>query len=53
MNFLGINELVIALNEKNTSLFKEKKLLETYENYSFCEFCNITYPINNEWTKII
>ena len=50
MNFLGISEPVIDLCGKNNNIFKNKKILPSHEECSFCNFCNVTYPIEDSWS---
>ena len=51
MNFLGMNAPVNKLcgNESNT--FKNKHIFKEYEKYSFHKLCNVSYPIDDSWSK--
>ena len=51
MNFLGINAPVNSLCGKDNKIFKNKRILGGHEKCSFCNFCNVTYNIEDSWCK--
>ena len=51
MNFLGINEPVNKMCGKESKTFKNKRVLRGHEECSFCDFCNVTYPIEDSWCQ--
>ena len=51
MNFLGINEPVNKMCGKESETFKNKRVLRGHEECSFCDFCNVTYPIEDSWCQ--
>ena len=51
MNFLGINAPVNKLCGIDNKIFKNKRILKEHEKCSFCDFCNITYPIDDSWCQ--
>ena len=48
MNFLGMNNPV---NKLKTKTFKNRRILKKHELCSFCDFCNVTYNIEDSWCK--
>ena len=51
MNFLGMNEPVNKLCGKDNKIFKNKHIFKKHEKCSFCDFCNVTYPIEDDWCQ--
>jgi len=52
MRLLGITEPVNKLNgEDNFEIFDKKHIFKEHEDCSFCNFCNVTYPISDSWCK--
>ena len=51
MNFLGINAPVNKLCGVKKNIFKNKKILGGHEACSFCNFCNITYNMEDSWCE--
>ena len=49
MNFLGMSEPVNNLCGKDNKYFKNKRILKGHEKCSFCDFCNVTYPYEDDW----
>ena len=49
MNFLGMSEPVNHLCGKENKYFKNKRILKGHEKCSFCDFCNVTYPYEDDW----
>ena len=51
MNFLGIHEPVNKMCGNESKTFKYKRVLPGHEKCSFCNFCNVTYDIEDSWSK--
>ena len=51
MNFLGMNHPVNKLCGVKTKTFKNRRILKEHEICSFCDFCNVTYNIEDSWCK--
>ena len=49
MNFLGMSEPVNHLCGKENKYFENKRILKGHEKCSFCDFCNVTYPYEDDW----
>ena len=51
MNFLGINAPVNKLCGVKSDTFKNRRVLKKHELCSFCDFCNLTYNIEDSWCQ--
>ena len=51
MNYLGINAPVNKLCGVKSDTFKNRRVLKKHELCSFCDFCNLTYNIEDSWCQ--
>ena len=51
MSFLGINAPVNKLCGVKKNIFKNRKVLGGHEKFSFCNFCNVTYNMEDSWCE--
>ena len=51
MSFLGINAPVNKLCGVKKNIFKNRKVLGGHEKCSFCNFCNVTYNMEDSWCE--